>query len=127
MMLRMVLAALLLLAAPPASVSAQGGPCPGVAHPLRPYASEVLTVSSAALGFTASVYAVAGHQGPEAATLTVEVTSLRYEADGVTTPTSTVGHLMGIGTYAVCGGDTIRAMRMIRVTTDSTVTVTYFR
>lgn len=56
--------------------------------------------------------------------LTVEAQSLRYRYDG-TAPTDAIGHLLTAGSrLELVGNDNIQNLRVIRVTTDSTVMVT---
>jgi len=90
------------------------------------YAHETITVSNTALGFTSNLI----NQGAGQATfalVTVAVDNVRFWSDG-TAPTATVGHIVVAGTpVSVCGFDNIKNFKMIRVTTDATVSVSYFR
>jgi hypothetical protein len=92
---------------------------------LSAYTGETITVSSTSIGFTAALY----NQGEQAqsALVTIAGDSIRFWPNGQT-PTATVGHLVTAGTpVEVCGFGNISKFRMIRVTGDATVTVSYFR
>jgi hypothetical protein len=90
------------------------------------YAHETLTVSNTALGFTSGLINQGGGQATFAL-VTVAVDNVRFWSDG-TAPTATVGHIVVAGTpVSVCGFDNIKNFKMIRVTTDATVSVSYFR
>ena len=56
---------------------------------------ETVTVSSTAIGFDSTPASNNGFR-PQAALITVEAASIRYTTDG-TTPTTSVGHIAGIG------------------------------
>ena len=89
------------------------------------YTGETITVSTVSIGFTAALY----NQGEQAqsALVTIAGDSIRFWPNGQT-PTASVGHLVTAGTpVEVCGFSNIAKFRMIRVTTDATVTVSYFR
>lgn len=93
---------------------------------------EVITVSNTALGFTEAT--AAPSKGlpsmpcwADAAYLTVEGDAVRYYISGAT-PTATVGHPLAVGEdLLVVGRTNVSQFRMIRQTTDATVTVTYLR
>lgn len=90
------------------------------------YAHETLTVSSTALGFTANLYDQGSGQAASAL-VTITGDNIRFWSDGGT-PTATVGHLVTVGTpIEVCGFGNVKNFRMIRQTTDATVSVSYFR
>lgn len=110
--------------APPPAQSQTGSGCAGVVRPLTPYATETLTISSAAKTLTVSVMLPSGHR-PTVAQLTTEADALRYYVDG-TTPTATVGHLLPVNSTVLVCGPSIGRLKMIRVTNDVTVTVSYF-
>jgi hypothetical protein len=122
-MLRAVLSLLLLLCLPlPGRAQ-----CPGVTTQLVPFATEQLTISSAPVPLTASVYKPSGTTA-NVAMLSVEGGMIRYKVVGA--PTSAAGHPVSgtpPQTITICGFDSIAAFKAIRVTTDATVTVTYYR
>ena len=94
---------------------------------LFPFAFETITVSSTALGFTATTAFPAGQQPGAMAVCRIEVDGIRYRADGLN-PTATVGMLESVGgTFTACGEASMRRFRMIRVTADSTVSCSYYR
>lgn len=76
---------------------------------------EAITVSTSALGFTASLINLGGgHQQANSATCTLETAAIRYTIDG-TTPTSTVGMLWNAGeTKAIVGNQFMNQFRAIR-------------
>ena len=91
------------------------------------FAFETITVSSTALPFTVATAFVAGTGPAEGALVTVLGDNVRFRLDGIV-PTATVGHLVTAGqSIQVCGTLNARRFRMIRQTTDATVTVTYYR
>lgn len=104
--------------------------CAGQSTTPIPYASETIVVSSTALPFTSSVYNPAGNIGSaRLAEVTVDTDSIRYWKDG-TVPTNLLGHIIYAtagtsGVFEVCGNTAIRNFRMIRVTTDASVKITY--
>jgi len=97
-----------------------------VSYLVDAYAHETLTVSSTALPFTATVYD-SGSGRPQSALVTIATDNIRFWSDG-TAPTATIGHLGTAGTpIEVCGFSNLKNWRMIRQTTDATVSVSYFR
>jgi intracellular sulfur oxidation DsrE/DsrF family protein len=89
-------------------------------------ASETITVSSAAVGFTAAKYTTATSNALMAVAL-VENDAIRFW-DDTQTPTASVGRKVAAGVeFQVCGVLSIRQFRMIRVATDATVTVSYYK
>jgi hypothetical protein len=102
--------------------------------PADAYDYESITVSTTALGFTATKITVAntaiGSANPRRAKevlLTVETNTIRFRLDG-TDPTAAEGHLLAVGdSLNIEGEDNIRRFRMIRATADATVKVTYYR
>lgn len=91
---------------------------------------ESITVSTTAIGFTASKILQNETGGFKRrctkALFTVETNSIRFRLDG-TAPTATVGHLMAAGDSFLVTGDTnITNMKLIRQSADATVMVTYF-
>lgn len=100
---------------------------------------EKLTVSNTAKALTASVYSPTITDNPSGtaradyAVITVETDSIRWwPCTGalctVGAPTATQGHLVPSGgIITVYGYSNIVAMRMIRVTTDATIQVSYYR
>ena len=81
-------------------------------------AFETLTVSSTGLALTrASEF--------ESAYITTETDSIRFRLDGVS-PTATVGHLVSAGGQIILTGSAeVRGFRVIRVSTDATLRVSY--
>lgn len=100
---------------------------------------EKLTVSSTSKALTASVYnpTITGVQASQSradyAVITVETDSIRWwPCTGtlctVGAPTSANGHLVTAGgSFTVYGYSNIVSLRMIRVTTDATIQVSYYR
>ena len=93
------------------------------------YDYEAITVSTASIGCTAAKLSYTPTLGnirkAEEILATVETDSVRYRFDGGT-PTAAIGHLAGPGTViSVKGSGNIERFRMIRVTTDASVKVTY--
>jgi hypothetical protein len=99
---------------------------------------ESITVSTTALGLTSSKYApgdstaetlprhATRRRNAEVALITVETDAIRWTCDG-TTPTAAIGHKASVDdTIRLEGFDAIRLFKAIRVTTDSTLKVTYF-
>lgn len=103
---------------------ARAGSCSS--NTLSAYGNETITVSNTALGFTAALYDQGSGQA-QSALVTIAGDSIRWWANGAV-PTATVGHLVTAGTpVEVCGFANIKNFRMIRQTTDATVSVSYFR
>lgn len=102
--------------------------CEGFNNPATPFAKETLTVSSTALPFSSTVYNPATAIAPaRIAYVTVETDTIRWWKDG-STPTNLLGHLQAVNSnFEVCGNTAITQFRMIRVTGDSTVHITYSR
>lgn len=100
----------------------------GVSGELVPVNDEALTVSSVAIGFTASKYNPGGSLNQaRVAILSTETDSLRYRVNG-SNPTSSVGHLVPAGSSAVvCGYTAIEQFKAIRVSTDVAVYATFYR
>lgn len=92
------------------------------------YDFESLTVSSTAVGLTASKYIPTdSSRRATTALITVEADSIRFRIDG-TNPTASVGHLATAGeSIALEGYDNIKNFRAIRTTTDATIRVTFMR
>jgi hypothetical protein len=85
-------------------------------------AYEAITVSSTAIGFTAS-----NMDSPRcrAVFITVESDQIRFRIDG-TDPTSSEGHLVNAGSnITLVNEHDIHKFKAIRVTTDATLRVTY--
>lgn len=129
---RVALALLLLLSLLPPRSNA-GAVCEGMPA-LIPFASSYhkITVSSAAIGFTAAKYtdSTTG-QVADLCIARIESNNIRYNTEG-STPTATEGILAevsaGSNTFVpVCGRNAVAAFRMIRVTSDATAYVECFR
>lgn len=100
---------------------------------------ETLTVSNVSKALTASVYAptvtgqAAALSRADYAYITVETDSIRWwpctgTACTVGAPTSTTGHVVTAGSsFTVWGFANIQNLRMIRMTTDATIQVSYYR
>lgn len=117
-----VLAALVLTAAcvaVPGASSAQQPPwCSG----LVAYAFETVTVSSTAIGFTASLFS-----NVKAAQIAVKTANIVYRVDGGA-PTASVGYPVVAGkSVLVCGENNVRNFLAIRSTVTAAMDVTLFR
>lgn len=67
---------------------------------------------------------VADVMAADAVTFSVDSNSVRYTYDG-TTPTASLGHLLGANVYRTEGGNRIRKIRFIRATgSDATIQIT---
>jgi hypothetical protein len=100
---------------------------------------ETLTVSNSSKTLTSSVYnpTITGvpsfNSRADYAVVTVETDAIRWwPCTGalctVGAPTSTTGHLVPLGgSFTVWGFGNIQNLRMIRVTTDATIQVSYYR
>jgi hypothetical protein len=97
----------------------------GIDETTRTYAEEQLTVSSTAIPFTLATYNIPPNGNrPATATMSVAADNIRIKFTG--DPTATVGLLVLAGsTIVVTGEADIRALKMIRQTTDATVEVAY--
>lgn len=93
-----------------------------------PLGFEQLTVSSTSKALTATVYDVLDGDGvADLAVISVETDAIRYRCDGVA-PTASVGMPQAANsTFTVYGVLSVRKLRMIRVTTDATIEVHYYR
>jgi len=93
-----------------------------------PFATETLVLTGNTVrSLTSSIYKPAGVT-PSLAMVTVEGGDLRY--DVVNAPTTTIGHpLHGTPpqTMTICGLDSIAAFQALNLTTDVTLTATYYR
>ena len=88
---------------------------------------EQITVSSTSIGFTSSKYAPSGESPADMAIVTIETNAIRYRDDGLA-PTASVGQLVSSSTsLTVCGLNSIKTVRFIRVTSDATLDVSYYR
>lgn len=91
-----------------------------------PFASESITVSSAAKTLTAATYAPGtGIPAATQAWITCADDAVRYWLDG-STPTATVGHVLAAGDGLAIQTAAIAGFRAIRKTTDAILSVTYF-
>jgi len=111
-----------------APAQAQGFACPGQNGPYVNYAREVLTISSTALPFTATVYQPSGAPPPLAATVTLETNPIRISTNGVP-PTATVGTLWTNATntrFLVCGEANVKRYLAIRTGSDASTTIEYW-
>ena len=91
------------------------------APPLMSYQNkETITVSSTALPLTASIA-----ENFNYAFITVETDAVRFWLDG-STPTASAGHKLAAGdTLILNGRDEVDKFRVIRVTTNATLFVSY--
>lgn len=88
--------------------------------------SEMITVSSTAIGISAGVLTVSG-VAADRCYITTETQPLRWNTSG-TTPTAAIGHLVAAGGVIVVNGrPDLAAFRMIRTGTDASVAVTCSR
>jgi hypothetical protein len=125
---RKILAGLVVLALVNIAPAVKAGPggCTN-AGSLAPFAFEEIDVSSTAKSFTIATAFPDGLKGADLAVAFVEDDAVRYRADGLA-PTATVGMLVAVSTsFTVCGEASIRKIRLIRVTADADVSVTYYR
>ena len=93
---------------------------------IDPLDHEELTISTAALGFTAgTIEQAAGNAA--IAVVTVETDAVRYWLDG-TTPTSSSGHLAPAdSSFTICGLNSIKNFLAIRVTLDAALKISFFK
>lgn len=93
-----------------------------------PVSFEQLTVSSTAKLLTATKYDIGDGEGvADLAIISVETDAIRYRTDGVA-PTATVGMPQAANsTFTVYGVLCVKKLQMIRVTTDATIEVSYYR
>lgn len=122
-MRKMVFVVAALAAAAPAAAQT----C-GYSAPLEPFAYEAITVSSTAVGFTATAYGTGGAT-PAMAYFVLDSATIRFRVDGGT-PTSTVGHLVTFASnvsVTVCGDVAIKKFRAIRTVSDASLKVTYYK
>ncbi len=125
-MKKKLLLALLLIALSVRPVAAQT--CTGWSNQLVPMDYESITVSTAAIGFTASKIATTNYKAAYAY-FTVETADGRYRVDG-TNPSSSEGHVFTHDTagYYVCGVTAVANFKAIRSGgSDATLKVTYWR
>lgn len=116
---------------PVATLDAQAGVSSAVSAPVGDaYAYEAITVSTTAVGFTATTITPtsASLRPATAAIITLETADIRYRYDG-TNPTATEGHAAASGsTIVVRGANNVLRFRMIRSgASDATARVTYLR
>lgn len=126
--MKRVIVALLLLfvvVVPIPKVEAQaGGACPGIGT-VTPMGYEAITVSSTAVGFTATVI-VTSSRSAVVAECFIVTDAIRYRDDG-TAPTAAIGMPVAVSTpFQVCGQLAVRNLRMIRQTTDATAHCSYY-
>lgn len=119
---------LALLLTSDAAVWSQAAPagCPGFRAYIA-YDFEQITVSSTAIGFTATKSAPAGLNPADAVFITVETNAIRVRDDG-TNPTAAVGQPLVVNqTGWVCGPGAIAKTKFIRQSADATVDATFYR
>lgn len=98
------------------------------------FAVETVTVSNVVKQLTSATFAPTANCGPtvdqcraDYALITVETDCLRYWPNG-TNPSTTVGHkVCDGGTFSVSGYHNILNLKMIRITNDVTIQVSYYR
>ena len=117
---------------PPVYAQVTSGPCGLRAVVPMASSGETLTVSSTAKILTASKYSVAATSTTFAGSANIAVIDIETDAirwwDDTTVPTAAVGHKVAAGAQiTVCGILAIRQFQMIRVTTDATATISYYR
>lgn len=113
----------------PTSVGDAQSICPGLTRAGTAFATERLTVSSTALPLTVATWQPGSTSGNWAkySVLSVETDAIRYLDTGGT-PTASIGHLVPVGSFmTVCGTSSLTNFRMIKVTADAPVQVTYYR
>ena len=125
---RLVLITLVVLAL--MSLAPQGMAGPGgctIAGQLNPMGFEQITVSSASIGFTATLAYPTGGPQADMVQFTLATNAATYRDDGIA-PTATVGFPIAVGnSYMVCGITAIKQARFIRVSADGTLNVLYYR
>lgn len=95
-----------------------------IAGLFKAFASETITVGASATSLTSATYTTDGEKAKRAI-ITIQGGQLRYFYSGET-PTSSIGHLVNVfDVIVLLGSDNINNFRAIRVTNDSTITVTY--
>ena len=89
-------------------------------------AFETITVSSSVISLTAAQVDPTDRKSPRMARLSVEGDSIRYRVDG-SDPTTTIGHKLVVGDFMdIVGWENLKKLRMVDVSTDATVQVTYY-
>lgn len=122
---RLALALILAVFSCGSAIHAAPGGC-GTSAFLTPFAFETISVSTTAVGFTAGTYTFGGITA-DMAIATLETDAVRYRDDGVD-PTGAVGHVFAANTaVTVCGPQSIKNVRFIRVTGDASMSVSYYR
>jgi hypothetical protein len=97
--------------------------CPGLTTQVTAFATENLTVSTTPIALTTTIYKPSGIT-PAMAVISVKGDTINYDVVG--TPTADLGH-PAAGTFVICGVDTIAAFRAIRITTDASLKITYYK
>jgi len=93
---------------------------------LTAFAFETVVVTNASKALTAATYAYTGKKDTKAL-ISVETDQVRYRLDGGD-PTVAIGHILNpMDTLVLENSDQLKNFRAIRVTTDSTLQVTYFK
>ncbi len=99
-------------------------------HSLRPYKTEQIAVSSAAVPLTAAyVDNTANYPDFKCAACVIEIrtNAIYYTVDG-TTPSSTNGHALGAGDILpLAGYQKVKNFKAIRQTADGTLNVMYYK
>lgn len=118
------LTALALVLPAPATSQAVGA-CPFAAGSLRAAYKEMLTVSSTALPFTASVWKPTNGNPPAVcAFVVVNTNSVSWWADG-STPTAASGIISTAAQSFSVGQSNMTTFKMIRVSSDAEVAIQY--
>ena len=119
-----VLLSLVFAPAPPVKAQSAGS-CADLGA-LVPMDFEVITVSSAAIGFTTSKIATSTATA-KVAVWYLAANAVNYREDG-TNPTAGVGMPVAAGTYGTtCGQKAVSQIRFIRQSADATLSVSYYR
>ena len=117
-----VLQLVMLLLLIPLAASAQ---CPGATTTLVPFATEQVVVSASVTSLTQAIYKPSGVT-PILAIVSTQGGTIHYLEVG--TPTPTYGHTVASpATFAICGIDSIAGFKAIRLNTDTTLTITYYK
>jgi hypothetical protein len=101
--------------------------CTGIASLPVPFAKEALVISSTPLALTPGIYQPSG-AAATMAQVTIEGGDIRWSVVG--TPTAADGHYVGAApptTLTICGLESIKAFRAIRVGADAKATITYYK
>lgn len=125
-MRKVLIGLVVLLALTDTPLEADSGCAAGGAYTAVAFASEKITVSSTAIGFTLATFAPSGSPAATEAYCSNETNSIRFLTTGAA-PAADTGVLVAAGSYIrVCQED-IRRFKAIRVSADGTLNCQYLR